>query len=258
MYRKGAEFRRLARDVSKLPVILICAAILALWWFTYMYCVTNNRVLEAGLGYYLGPIFTVIMGVVFLRERLDMWSAVSVLVSFSGIGYYALATQGEFPFFAIALGLCYSGYTIYKRGKVSFDSQISVAFELLVLAPAALCIFAFYAHANTLQSFNSTSVRDDILLFMLGVINVLPMWWYTVATKNLPTVTMSFVQYISPTCNFLLAVFWFDEPFSIHSLIMFVLVWIGVGIYALRSVMVIRGASAKIQPAVVNQDASAT
>ena len=69
---------------------------------------------------------------------------------------------------------------------------------------------------------------------------------------------MSFVQYISPTCNFLLAVFWFDEPFSIHSLIMFVLVWIGVGIYALLSVMVIRGASAKIQPAVVNQDASAT
>lgn len=240
VYRKGDEFRRLLKDVSNLPVVLICALILAVWWFTYLYCVTNNRVLEAGLGYYIGPIFTVVMGVVFLRERIDIWAAVSVLVSFVGIGYYAIMTQGDIPYLAIVLGLCYAGYTIYKRARVTFDSQISVAFELIVLVPAALCIFAFYAHEGSIQTLKSTSMSDNVLLFMLGVINVLPMWWYTIATKNIPTVPMSFIQYISPTCNFLLAVFWFSEPFSRHSLVMFVFVWIGVGIYALRNVYLVR------------------
>jgi chloramphenicol-sensitive protein RarD len=236
IYRKGDEFRRILNDYSKLPVVLVCAVILAVWWFVYMYCVTNNRVLEAGLGYYLGPILTVVMGVVFLKERLDLWSAASVLISFTGIGYFAFATQGNFPFFAIALGLCYAGYTVYKRAKVKFDSQISVAFELLALVPAALLIFAYYAQDGSLQTFRSTTVSDNVLLFSLGVINVLPMWWYTVAAKNVPTVPMSFIQYVSPTCNFLLAVFWFSEPFSKHSLIMFVLVWVGVGIYTVRSI----------------------
>jgi chloramphenicol-sensitive protein RarD len=236
IYRKGDEFRRLIRDYTKLPVVLVCATILAFWWFIYMYCVTNNRVLEAGLGYYLGPILTVVMGVVFLKEKIDLWSAASVLVSFAGIGYYTFATQGHIPYFAIALGLCYAGYTVYKRAKVTFDSQISVAFELLALVPAALLIFGYYAQDGSLQTFHTTTIPDNVLLFSLGVINVLPMWWYTVAARNVPTVPMSFIQYISPTCNFLLAVFWFSEPFSKHSLIMFVLVWVGVGIYTARSI----------------------
>jgi chloramphenicol-sensitive protein RarD len=248
VYRKGVQFRQLVRDVTKLPIVAICAAILAVWWFLYMYCVTNNRVLEAGLGYYLGPIFTVVMGMVFLRERIDRWSAASVLVSFAGIGYYAIATQGSFPFLAIGLGLCYAGYTVYKRANVNFDAQVSVALELLALLPAAMLIFAHYAQQGSLQSFRTTSLTDNVLLFMLGVINVLPMWWYTVATRNLPTVPMSFLQYISPTCNFLLAVFWFAEPFSRHSLIMFLLVWVGVGIYTVRTIHRMRSARASLPP----------
>ncbi len=246
VYRKGAEFRRLVRDVTKLPVVAICATILAVWWFLYMYCVTNSRVLEAGLGYYLGPIFTVLMGMVFLRERIDRWSAASVLISFTGIGYYAIATQGSFPFLAIGLGMCYAGYTVYKRANVDFDAQVSVALELLALLPAAILLFMHYALEGSLQSFRTTSLTDNVLLFMLGVINVLPMWWYTIAARNLPTVPMSFLQYISPTCNFLLAVFWFAEPFSRHTLIMFLLVWTGVGIYAVRTVCRMRSVSAPL------------
>lgn len=64
---------------------------------------------------------------------------------------------------------------------------------------------------------------------------MIPMWWYAVAVRNVATVPMSFVQYISPTCNFLLAVFWFSEPLSVHSMAMFCLVWLGVGIYAARN-----------------------
>jgi chloramphenicol-sensitive protein RarD len=236
VYRKGEEFKRLIKDYSKLPIILFCATILAIWWFIYMYCVTNNRVLEAGLGYFLGPIFTVVMGIIFLKERIDYLSATSVLISFTGIGYYAYATQGHFPFFGVALGLCYAGYTVYKRAKVKFDSQISVALELIALAPVALMIFILCWQQASLQSFRTTTVSDNLLLFMLGVINVLPMWWYTVATKNVPTVPMSFIQYISPTCNFLLAVYWFQEPFSVHTLIMFAMIWLGVGTYTIGSI----------------------
>lgn len=246
IFRKKDAFWRATKDKSVLPVVLTCAAILALWWFTYTFCVTTGRILQAGLGYYLGPIFTVAMGIVFLRERVDAFSAASVLVSFAGIVYYALATQDEFPFFAIALGVFYAGYTVYKRARVRFDNQVSVALELLALLPLALIVFAYQAQDGSLQTFRATTSVDVLLLISLGVINVLPMWWYAVAVRNMAAVPISFVQYISPTCNFLLAVLWFSEPLSVHSMVMFCLVWLGVGIYAARNLYLLKSTRSEI------------
>lgn len=232
VFKKGRLLRQALADRNTLGVIFGCSLILAGWWFTYMWCIINGRVLEAGLGYYLGPIFTVGMGVVLLKERIDRISALAVAISFAGIAYYAFQTQGDLPYFGIMLGLFYSGYTIVKRSCSKIDQQVSVTGEIIFLMPWAIGLFSYAAILGTLQTGVSTTPLDNVLLLMLGVINVLPMWWYSLAARNLPAVAMSFIQYISPTCNFLLAAFYFGEEVTQDGLVMFLLVWTGIILYS--------------------------
>ena len=228
---QGPRIRRVFSSPKDVALLLACAAILSGWWLTYVYCLVSERILEAGLGYYLGPVLTAVMGIVFLREKTQTASLVAVAVSFSGILIYAFATQGQFPIFGLMLGFFYASYTIFKRGFVTVPSQVAITVEFSFLLVPSLAYLAYKFSNGTLVSFSETSLTENSLLIFIGLMNVIPMWCYSFASTNVPSVTMSFIQYLSPTFNFLLAVFWYQEPFGVPSLIMFALVWAGIAIF---------------------------
>lgn len=229
--RQGPRLIETLRSLRTVALLTACAGILAGWWLTYVYCLVSERILEAGLGYYLGPVLTALMGVVFLKEKPDRGSLLAVAVSFTGILIYAFATQGHFPVYGLMLGLFYAGYTIFKRGFVRVPSQVAITIEFGLLLVPALAYLAAKGAEGTLVGFVTTTPTQTALLIFIGLMNVIPMWCYSYASTNVPSVTMSFIQYLSPTFNFLLAVFYYREPFGLPSLIMFLLVWTGIGIF---------------------------
>jgi len=232
--KKGRLILKAISNFKELATISICAVILSGWWLTYVYTLVNDRILEAGLGYYLGPVMTAVLGIVLLKEKTDYLSIASVAISFIGILYYAIETQGQFPIYGIMLGLFYSGYTIFKRGFVKLDSQASVSIEFcLLLVPSVAYLVWKFLHGD-IVAFDQTTSTQNYLLVVIGIMNVIPMVMYSYASTNVPSMTMSFIQYISPTCNFLLAVLYYNEPFGQASLIMFIAIWTGVVIFCVR------------------------
>lgn len=232
--KKGRLIWDAVSDVKELSKIVVCALILSGWWLTYVYTLVNDRILEAGLGYYLGPVMTAVLGIILLREKSDHLSILSVAISFLGILYYAVQTQGNFPVYGISLGLFYAGYTIFKRGFLQVDSQASVAIEFSILLIPSVLYLLFKFSTSELYTFVDTTGVQNILLVVIGIMNVIPMVLYSYASTNVPSMTMSYIQYISPTCNFLLAVLYYKEPFGTPSLVMFIAIWIGVLIFCAR------------------------
>ena len=243
--KKGAVIKQAISRPKDLMTIIICAFILSGWWLTYVYTLVNERILEAGLGYYLGPVMTAVLGVVLLKEKADYLSIVSVVISFLGILYYAFATQGQFPVYGIMLGLFYSGYTIFKRGFLKVDSQASVSIEFCILMFPSIGYLVWKFISGDMTSFVSTTNNQNFLLIFIGIMNVIPMVMYSYAATNVPSMAMSFIQYISPTCNFLLAVLYYREPLSSAALIMFIAIWIGVIIFCFRQYSLSQLASAQ-------------
>lgn len=244
--KKGHLIVKAITNIKELITIAICALILSGWWLTYIYTLVNDRILEAGLGYYLGPVMTAMLGIVLLKEKTDYLSVASVVISFIGILYYAIETQGQFPIYGIMLGLFYSSYTIFKRGFLKVDSQASVSIEFcMLLLPCIVYVVWKFLDGN-MEAFVLTTNTQNTLLVVIGIMNVIPMVLYSYASTNVPSMTMSFIQYISPTCNFLLAVLYYHEPFGHASLVMFVAIWIGVILFCFRQFSLLKKESGAV------------
>lgn len=212
--------------------VLICASILSAWWLLYVYCLINDLLLEASLGYFLGPVLTYLLSIFLLKERIVALPAIASATAFFGVFYFIIFSEAGIPFFGILLGLCYSLYTVYKRGFHVIGAKISVFSEFTVMLPFAVAYLLFKFHHDTLTGFISTTATENALLVFIGLINVIPMLLYSFASRETPGVTMSFLQFVSPVCNFFLAVFLYGEDFTRNHLIMFSFVWIGILLYS--------------------------
>lgn len=230
-----ARMKEAFTEPAKVRGIMVCAIILSGWWLTYVFCLVSNRILEAGLGYFLGPVLTTLLGRLLLRERADFVSLIAVGLSFLGIAYFAFSTQGSLPIYGLLLGLFYSGYTVFKRGFLRTDTRTSVAAELVVLLPFAVAYLVYKYHEGAMDVFSITSTSQNILLIITGVANIIPMLMYSYSSRTLDSVAMSFIQYISPACNFLLAALYYKESLSSPAKVMFVFVIIGVVVYVVNS-----------------------
>ena len=235
-FNKKQEALTILRSKESLKYVLLSTSVLGVWWFSYTYAVISGRVLDASLGYFIGPIMTVLFGKIIFHEKASTLTNISVLIVFCGVLYYCLS-RGTVPVLAIVLGLSYSCYTVLRKLNSVADSQAATMIENLILLPFSLISFAVLFSETNLVSYIQTDSIDAFLFFMLGVINVLPIWWYGISAKYMPLLAISFFQYIPPTCNFLLAIFLFGEVLDIHKLIMFGLVWAGIGIYLLQLVI---------------------
>lgn len=163
---------------------------------------------EASLGYFLGPVLTYVLSIFLLKERIVALPAIASATAFFGVFYFIIFSEAGIPFFGILLGLCYSLYTVYKRGFHVIGAKISVFSEFTVMLPFAVAYLLFKFHHDTLTGFISTTATENALLVFIGLINVIPMLLYSFASRETPGVTMSFLQFVSPVCNFFLAVFY--------------------------------------------------
>jgi chloramphenicol-sensitive protein RarD len=209
-------------------VLLSTGAILiAINWLTFIYAVATRQLLQASLGYFVNPLLSIALGMIFLGERLRplQWTAVGI----AGVAVVNLSLRATgFPWIAVLLAASFGFYGLVRK-KVNINSVHGLLVESVVLAPfAVVALFVLPAAHSSPGTLG--------LLSLSGVITAVPLLCFGAAVRRLKLSTMGFLQYVGPTLQFLVAIVLFKEPMDPVKLTSFVICWVGIAVYVADSV----------------------
>ncbi len=217
------------RDWRRMMVYLSTTLLISLNWWLYIWAVQQGRVMEASLGYYINPLVSVMLGVLFLRERLNRQQWLAIGVAAGGV-LWLVAVHGVVPWISLVLALSFGAYGLVRK-MAGFDAVLGLTVETMLLAPfAGLAIGLWVAHGQS--SLGAVSSLVDSLLLLAGVATVVPLVLFLEAGLRLKLATIGIIQYITPTLQFLLAVFVFHEPFDSARGVTFACIWLALALYS--------------------------
>lgn len=210
---------------------LFCAAsgfAIAVNWYVFIWAVNAGHVLETSLGYFMTPLVNVLFGAIFLRERLTRGQLISVVIATGAVAWLTFGF-GRLPWVALTLCFSFGLYGLFR--KVSGAASVPGLFlETTMVMPFGVA-FLFYLAQHHESHFGSAAPGLSLLLGSTGLVTGLPLLWFAHAARNLRLTTLGFLQYLAPSCTFLLGVFAFHEPFLREQLVTFVLIWIALAIF---------------------------
>lgn len=224
------DLREALKNPRMLAMAGLTASIVSVNWGIYIYAIKSGQAMEAALGYYINPLFSILLGSILLGERLNRLQWIAVALAAAGVAVLAIA-GGSLPLIALSLTLSWGFYAYFKRALPIGPNQ-GFALEVLLLMPFALG-YLIWQQINGTLSFGHTGLRDVLLLLGCGVVTAVPLIVYANGAKLLRLSTIGIMQYISPTMIFLTAVFLFDEPFDKARAIAFPLIWASLVLYTL-------------------------
>lgn len=209
-------------------LVALAGVLVAVNWLVYVWSVNNGHVAEAALGYFINPLVSVLLGVIFLGESLSRLQAASVALA--GIAVLVLTfVGGNFPFLALSLAFSFGFYGLVKK-RIRLSATASLTAETLVVLPVALG-YLLYLEARGVGTFGHISVSHSLLLMSAGLVTALPLIFFGMATKVIPLSTIGIMQYLTPTIQMLMAVFLFEEQLEPVRWLGFVIIWISVALY---------------------------
>ncbi len=206
-------------------------------WFIYIWAVNNEHILQASLGYFINPLVNVLLGMIFLRERLRLLQAVSLLLTGIGVLYLTFH-YGEFPWIALSLAFAFGFYGLIRK-VAPVSSLVGLSVEMLFLAVPALAYIVFLDNNGTGALFR-ISIKIDLFLMGAAFLTALPLLLFTRGARRLNLSTVGFLQYIAPSCMFLLGVYLYNEPLLNAQILTFVLIWTALFIYSTDSAIYYR------------------
>ena len=208
---------------------LVTALLISGNWLLYIWAVQHGRILEASLGYYINPLVNVLLGVLFLRERLNprQWTAVALAV----VGVLVLVIgHGVFPWISLILALSFGSYGLLRK-KAGHAATLGLCMETVLLMPAALLFLAILGGRGA-GALGAVNGQTDFLLLAAGPVTVAPLLLFLQATRLLRLSTVGLIQYLTPTLQFLLAVALYREPFTLIHLAAFGCIWLALALYS--------------------------
>jgi chloramphenicol-sensitive protein RarD len=210
------------KDKRKMTYLVTTGLLVGTNWLIFIWAVNNNHMLDASLGYYINPLLNVVLGMIFLGERLRKLQWVAVACAAIGV-IVQLITFGSIPIVALALACSFGFYGLLRK-KVAMDAQSGLFIETLVMLPMAAIYLLFIADSAT-SSFTNNAMNLNLLLIAAGIITTIPLLCFTGAATRLKLSTLGFFQYIGPSLMFLLAVGLYGEEFSTDKAITFAFIW---------------------------------
>ncbi len=203
-------------------------------WGLYIWAVNAGHVIESSLGYFINPLLNVVIGTLFLRERLNPTQWVSVAITAAGVLWLTF-TYGSVPWIALALAGSFGLYGLIRK-LAAVDSVTGLGFENTVLLLPALGYLLWAETSGQGGFFGDWGFGADALLIFGGVLTALPLVAFSFAVRRVPLSTIGLMQYIAPTMQFLIGVFVFREAFDRNRAIGFIVIWIALAIFAFDSV----------------------
>ena len=210
--------------------LLASSVFIATNWGLFIYAINTDRILATSLGYYINPLVNVLLGLVVLHERLNrrQWFAIAL----AALAVVLLTVQaGELPWISLVLPVCFGLYSLLRK-TVHADAVVGLTFETAALAPFALALL-FRQENRGLGALGHQGIGIDLLLVTAGAVTAVPLILFTLGVRRIPLSTAGLLQYIAPTCTFLLAVLLYGEPFTTAHAVSFGLIWTALVIYSL-------------------------
>lgn len=220
--RQGKRFRA-ALNRRVLLIYSVAAVLIAINWLTYVWAVGAGFIVETSLGYFINPLLSVLLGVIFLRERLRPFQWIPIGLAAIGVLYLTFA-YGSLPWVALTLAFSFGFYGLVKK-TAPLGALHGLTLETGILFLPALA-FLIYSEFSGTGAFLHSPPLIDLLLVGAGLVTVIPLLMFASAAQLIPLTMIGILQYINPTMQFLLGVVIFKEPFDHHRLIGFGIVWV--------------------------------
>lgn len=224
------EIVKIFRSRKIFLTVLLAALLISINWTVYIYAVTSHRVLDASLGYFINPLINVLLGICFLKERLnrtDRWAVVCALI---GV-LVQTWERGQFPWLGLVLAVTFGVYGLIRK-RLGISGWVLAAVETWMMFLPAVAWTAFaprVLHGG--EPLAALDMRTCILLVLGGVVTALPIVWFTEAARRLKLTTLGFFQFLTPSLLFLVAVFILRERCSMWRWVSFFWIWLGVGVF---------------------------
>jgi chloramphenicol-sensitive protein RarD len=232
LQRRQKELLQMWHKPKQLGVLLITASLLSFNWGLYIYAVNSDRVVESSLGYFINPLVNVLLGAVFLKERLHWGQKLAVGLACLGVATF-VGEFGAVPWIALALAFSFGLYGLLRK-MAAVSPMVGLAVETALLTPIALALVGYRAAIGT--GHLGVDWRTTLLFVGAGVITSMPLLWFNNAAKRLRLSTLGFFQYIAPSIQLFLGVFLYREPFTMTHLMTFGLIWLALAIYSGTSI----------------------
>jgi len=226
--REWPALRAVLRRPRNLLLLGMSGGLIAINWLVFIHAVTTGHILESSLGYFITPLLSVALGLVFLRERLRPWQWVAVTIAFAAVANLALRGD-RIPWIALALAASFGIYGLVRK-KIDIHSLHALLVETLLLLPLAVAgLIWLPADKPTPGTFG--------LLAFTGVLTAGPLLLFGAAVRRLRLSTIGFLQYVGPTLQFLVAILVFSEPLNQAKLVSFGLCWVAIAVFMADSVL---------------------
>jgi len=228
LFAKRNYLRKYFSNLKSLAGLVVTGILVSVNWGVYIYAINSGQIVEASLGYFINPLVSIVLGMIFFGEKLNKTQLTAFFLAVVGVAYLTV-NYGHFPWIAIALALTFGIYGLLKK-KMNYDSMSALAVETTLVAPVALGYLMFGA-SNGIAAFAVQPFSITILLILSGIITALPLYWFGTAAVRIPLYSIGFFQYIAPSIKLFIGVHYFHEIFSVTHAVSFSLIWAGLALY---------------------------
>lgn len=232
--RQGDWLKRAAQRPAVLLPYVGTAGLLGLNWFVYIWANNNGHIVETSLGYFINPLVNVLLGVLFLRERMRPWQWAAIGLAFVGVAYMTLS-YGRLPWIALTLAFSFGFYGLLRKtGGLEAVQGLTVETGLMFLPALG---YLLYLDGHGTGAFGRVDIATTLLLGLAGFVTAIPLILFAYGARRVPLTTLGVLQYAAPTGQFLLGVIAYGEPFTRARLIGFSLIWAALALYTVEGFM---------------------
>ena len=228
-FSKWDIFFKIIKSKQNLVYLFMSGFLIFMNWGVWIYAIATNRIIDASFGYFIMPILSVLLGYIFFKEKLNYKRIFSITLVILSILYLIFVSLKSLPWVGILVALSWGFYNLVRK-KVNVDTDIGLLIESLFILPIA--IVAFYLIAvNGYNDFSLSNPPMMLIILLAGPMTVIPLFLYVRGVELCGLGPTGMIFYITPTLQFLLGFFYYDEVFSFNKLVSFILIWIAVIIY---------------------------
>ena len=228
-FSKWNVFFNIVKNKSNLFYLFISGFLIFINWGVWIYAIATNRIIDASFGYFIMPILSVMLGYLFFKEKLNKKRIFSILLVILSILFLIIVSIKSLPWVGLIVALSWGFYNLVRK-KINVDTDVGLLIESLFILPFAL--LAFYLIAS--KGYNDFQLSDPsmmLFIYLAGPMTVIPLFLYVRGVELCGLGPTGMIFYITPTFQFLLGYFYYNEPFSITKLVSFIFIWIAVIIY---------------------------
>ena len=228
-FSKWVIFFKVISDLKKLITLFFSGILIFTNWAVWIYAVSNDQIIDASFGYFIMPILSVFLGYIFFNEKLNIKRIISILLVIISIIFLLITNLKSIPWIGLSVAFSWGFYNLLRK-KINIDTDIGLLIESLFILPFVIVIFYFITQ-NNLNDFNLSNIPLILILMIAGPMTVIPLFLYVRGVEFCGLGPTGMIFYITPTFQFIIGYFYYNEPFSIETFVSFILIWIAVFIY---------------------------